>query len=150
MYGPTLKSMLLFLTTGHTSKVPITSWPALYLLDVTEEGHTPQNPVVRIGSMGRSKGGSQIHGSDVGEVGAPRLFVDGTRIHLGVLDVFSHVDGVEVNDGKRSKEHLGQWFHKLASPPVPASSIQEQTMYVDPLGGRMVDVFLHELGDIVF
>lgn len=121
----------------------------LHLLNVAEESHTPQNPVIRVSSKDWSKGCSQIYNSDVGEVSAPGLLVDRARVELGVLDVISRVDGVEVNDREWSEEHLCWWLCELASSLIPASSVQEQSMNIDSLGGRMVDVFFHEFGDVV-
>ena len=62
------------------------------LLDVTEQSHTPEYPVVRV------LGGLELHGSDVGQVRPDRLLVDGALVHPGVPPC-SAVDGVDVDDG---------------------------------------------------
>ena len=59
------------------------------LLDVTEQCHTPQDPVVRIGCMAGGGGCAQRHHCDVCEVCATRLLVHWTHVQLGILHMFS-------------------------------------------------------------
>ena len=49
------------------------------LFDVTERGHSSQNPVIR------TEGGPQVTQSDERLVSSVRLLVDWTRVELGVF-----------------------------------------------------------------
>ena len=118
-------------------------------LDVTEEGHSPQNPVVGVGCMAGSSGCAQRHSCDVGQVCAARFLVNRAHVHLGVFGVFCGVDSIQVNDGQLCEQHLGGGLSEFAAPAVPASPIQVQPMHVDPLCGRVLHLFLHHLCDII-
>ena len=114
---------------------------AASLLDVTEQSHAAQDPVVRVLS------GLQRHRGDVGQVGSARLLVDGADIETGV----DHhgVLGVDVDDGHDLEEDLVLGLDQLAAAPVPAGPLQEQAVDVDALGRRVVDVILHVLRHVV-
>ncbi len=59
------------------------------LLDVTEQGHTPEDPVVRVGGIAGCGWGTQGYSCDIRQVRATRLLVDGAHVELGVLGVLS-------------------------------------------------------------
>ena len=44
---------------------------------------------------------------NVGQVGTPRLLVDGALVHAGVLCAAGAVDGCDVDDWHLLKQHLG-------------------------------------------
>ena len=62
---------------------------AVCLLDVTEQCHTPQDPVVRVGCMAGGGGCAQRHHCDVCKVCATRLLVHWTHVQLGILHMFN-------------------------------------------------------------
>ena len=59
------------------------------LLDVTEQSHTPQDPVVGVRCMAGGGGCAQRYHCDVCEVCATRFLVHWTHVQLGVLHMFS-------------------------------------------------------------
>ena len=93
------------------------------LLDVTQKGHTSQDPMI---------GGedcSQIHHSDEGQVSPPGLLVNGTHVQLGVLGRRG-IDGKDVQHGQLCEEHLGGGFRELPIPSVPGCYIHVQPINV--------------------
>ena len=91
--------------------------------------------------------GLQCHGGNVRQVCAARFLVDGadiqTRVsHNGVL-------GVDVNDGHDFKKNFVLGLDQFAASTVPASTFQVESVDVDTLCWRMVDVILHVLCHIV-
>ena len=66
----------------------------MLLLDVTEQCHTSQDPVVWVGCVGRGGGSAHTDCCDVGEVCALRLLVHRAEVELGVPQVVRRVDGI--------------------------------------------------------
>lgn len=95
-------------------------------LDVTEQRDASQDPVV----WGLS--GPQHHSSDVGQVGAPGLLVDGAEVEPGVLGGRG-VDGHHVDDRQGREQHLGSGLHQAAVPSVPAGAVQMEAIHVHAL-----------------
>lgn len=96
------------------------------LFDITQEGNSPQDPVVR-----RQHGG-QNHCRDVIEVSSPRFLVDGTHVELRVKGAGA-VNGIHVNDGQESEQHFGCGLDETCVLPVPAGSVQIQTVNIHSL-----------------
>ena len=71
------------ITTSHSKEQDIS------LLDIAEQCHTSQDPVVRVGCMAGGGGCAERHHCDVCEVCATRFLVDWIHVQLGVLHMFS-------------------------------------------------------------
>uniref|UniRef100_A0A9L0KGE7 Uncharacterized protein n=1 Tax=Equus asinus TaxID=9793 RepID=A0A9L0KGE7_EQUAS len=99
------------------------------LLDVTQKGHPPQDPVI----WGQDC--SQIHYSDEGQVGSPWFLVNRTHVQLGVLGR-GGINGEDVQHGQLCEEHLGGGFCELPVPSVPGSSV-----HIEPIN---IHTFLEE------
>lgn len=93
------------------------------LLDVTQKGHTSQDPVI----WGHDC--SQIHHGDEGQVSSPRFLVNRTHVQLGVLGRCG-INGEDVQHGQLREEHLGGGFRELPVPSVPGCSIQVQPINI--------------------
>lgn len=96
------------------------------LFDVTQQSDSTQDPVVRW------QHGGQHHCCDVVQVCSPRFLVDGAHIQLGV-DGAGAVNGVHVDDGQEGEEHFGCGLDETGVLPVPAGSIQIQTVDIHSL-----------------
>lgn len=101
------------------------------LLDVTQEGHSPQNPVIG------GQHSPQVYHGDEGQVGTPGLLVDGAHVQLGVLGCRG-VDGEDVQHGQLHEEHLGRGLREL-----PVASVPGGTVHVQPID---IHSFLEEPG----
>ena len=112
-------------------------------LDVTEQGHSSHNPVVRVSCPGRRGWCAQTDCCDVGKVSAPRLLVNRTEVQLGVPQVVGGVDGIQVDHREGSEEYLGRRLHQTAALTVPPSTIQVEPMYIDTLWWRLGDILFH-------
>lgn len=93
------------------------------LLDVTQEGHASQDPVIR------GQYCAQVHHSDEGEVSSPGFLVDRTHVQLRVLGRRG-VNGEDVQDRKLHEENLRGGFGELPVPPVPRCSIHIQPINI--------------------
>lgn len=96
------------------------------LFDITEEGNSSQDPVVRRQDSG------QHHCRDVIEVSSPWFLVDGAHIQLRVNGAGT-VNGVHVDDGQESEQHFGRGLDETRVLPVPAGSVQIQTIDIHSL-----------------
>lgn len=91
------------------------------LLDVTQKGHSSQDPVI----WGQDR--AQIHHGDEGQVSAPRLLVNRTHVQLGVLGR-GGINGEDVQHRQLREEHLGGGFCELPIPSVPGRAV-----HVEPI-----------------
>lgn len=90
---------------------------------------------------------AQHYVSDVGQISAAGLLVNGADVHPGLRG--SGILGVDVNDGDVFEKDLVLGLYQLAASAVPAGSLQVQSVNVDTLCRGLVDVILHVLGDVV-
>ena len=93
------------------------------LFGVTEEPDASQDPVVRVFV------GPQQQREDVGQIGTPRLLVDGTLVQVVALGAVS-VDGEHVRDGQRRVQHFRRGFDQARITTIPARAIQVQTVHI--------------------
>lgn len=98
----------------------------LILFDITEKGNSSQDPVVRRQHSG------QHHCCDVIEVSSPWFLVDGAHIQLRVNGAGA-VDGIHVDDGQESEQDFRCGLDETRVLPVPAGSVQIQTIDIHPL-----------------
>ena len=111
------------------------------LLDITKQGHTSQDPVIRM------LGALQCQACDVGQVSTPWFLVDRADIEARVCDCW--VFCIDVDDRHDFKENFVLGLNQLAAAPVPASPFQVQAVDIDPFWWGVGDVILHLLGDII-
>ena len=93
------------------------------LLDVTEQGHSPEDPVVRVGCLAWGGWCTKTNCCDVGEVCATRLLVHWTEIQFVVSQMVGGVDSIEVDHRERGEEDFGRRFHEATGLAIPACSI---------------------------
>lgn len=74
----------------------------------------------------------QHHCRDVIEVSSPWFLVDGAHIQLRVNGAGA-VNGIHVDDGQESEQHFGCGLDETRVLPVPACSVQIQTINVHSL-----------------
>lgn len=96
------------------------------LFDITQEGNSPQDPVVRRQHSG------QHHCRDVVEVSSPWFLVDGADIELRVKGAGA-VNGIHVDDGQESEQHFGRGLDQTCVLPIPAGSVQIQAINIHSL-----------------
>lgn len=101
------------------------------LLDVTQEGHSPQDPVIR------GQHCAQVHHGDEGEISSSGFLVDRTHVQFRVLGGRG-VNGKDVQDGKLHEQNLRGGFCELPVPPVPGCSV-----HIQPIN---IHTFLKEQG----
>lgn len=93
------------------------------LFDVTQEGYSSQDPVIR----GQHR--AQVHHRDEGEVGSPGFLVDRTHVQLRVLGGRG-VNGKDVQNWKLHEENLRGGFCEFPIPPVPGCSVHVQPINI--------------------
>ena len=113
------------------------------LLGVTEQSHTPEDPVVWVLRCLQQKS------RNVRQVRPAGLLVDGTDIEPGILHSVPVVDGVDVNDGEVREEDLGRRFRQTGVLAVPASPVEVEPLDVDTFGWGRGAVLLCHSGDVV-
>ena len=104
------------------------------LLDVTEKGNAPPDPVVRC--LYRLQQQTRY----VSQVGAVRFLVHGTHVQFRVVSVFG-VHGIDVHHWNRRKEDFWCGFGQPVVLSVPRGSVKKQTVYVDPFVRRSFTLF---------
>ena len=107
------------------------------LLDVTEQGHSAEDPVVRVGCLARGGWCTKTHCCDIGEVCTTRLLVHRTEVELVVSQMVRRVDSIQVDHRERCEEDFGWRLHQTTSLPVPARSIQVETMHIHSFWWRL-------------
>ena len=112
------------------------------LLDVTQQGHTAQNPMIWILI------GFQVHACDVRQIRSSGFLVYWTLIHPGIAPG-GCVNCVDVNDRHGSEENLLNGFYKLAASAVPPRTVEVQAVYVDPFCWGLSDVIFKESCDVI-
>lgn len=115
----------------------------VWLLGVTEECNASQDPVIW------SHVAAQTESRDVGQVGTAWFLVDWADVGLGIFHVILHVDGKDVHDGNLDEKYFWCGLDQLAVSLVPASTIQVQSIHVDPLGRGACYLLSHHLGHLV-
>lgn len=105
------------------------------LLDVTQEGHPSQDPVIR----GQHR--AQVHHGDEGEVSPPGFLVDRTHVQLRILGRRG-VNGKNMQNRKLREENLRGGFCELPVPPVPGCSIHIQPVNIHAFRWGRDDLFL--------
>ena len=85
----------------------------------------------------------QTDSGDVGQVRTTWLLVNGTHVELWVLNVLLEVDGKDVDDGNRDKQHLRGGFCQTSVLLVPPGTIEVEAVDIDTFGRRRGDVLLH-------
>lgn len=93
------------------------------LFDVTEQGHTPQGPV--IWSFVRL----QQERKNVGQVSAVGFLVHGTLVHVGAATSLL-VAGKHMYDWQKCVQNFRGGFHNSGITFVPATAIQKQAINV--------------------
>jgi len=95
------------------------------LFDVAEQCDAAHDPVVGL------DGRLEHQRRDVGEVGAPRLLVDGTLVDERLAAAaLLQVDREYVDDRQLGVEHLGRLLHQSTIATIPPSAVQEQPVDV--------------------
>lgn len=82
----------------------------------------------------------QLDVSNVCQIRASGLLIDGTHIHARVLS--RAVDSVDVYNWKWLEQDLCFRLDQLASASVPARSLKEEAIHVHALRRGLVDVIL--------
>ena len=113
-----------------------------FLLDVTQQGNTAQNPMIWILI------GFQVHACDVRQIRSSGLFVYRALVHPGIA-ASGCIDCVDMNDRHGRKEHLLSGFYKLAASAVPSGTVKVKAVYVDPFRRGLSDVIFKEPRDVI-
>lgn len=88
-----------------------------FLLDVTQQSNTAQNPMIWILI------GFQVHACDVSQIRSSRLLVYRALVHPGIA-ASGCINCVDVNDRHGRKKNLLSGFYKLAASAVPAGTVK--------------------------
>ena len=91
----------------------------------------------------------QTDGSDVSEVGTTWLLVDWTQVEFWVSHVLLEVDGKDVDDGDRDKQHFGSGFGQTRVLLVPPGAIEVEAVDIDTFSRSCCHVFLHHSCHVV-
>jgi len=113
-----------------------------FLLDVTQQGNTSQNPMIWI------LVGFQVHACYVRQIRSSGLLVYRALVHPSIA-ASGCINCIDVNDRHGSKENLLSGFYKLAASAVPSGTVKVQAVYVDPFRWGLSDVIFKEPRDII-
>ena len=126
-----------------------TCYRCLYLLDVTQQSHASQYPVVGVAGQCWCRWSLEGHCCDVGEVSAAGLLVHGALVQLAIVGVLGRVHRIQVDHWEGREEDLGLLLHQTAVFAVPASPVLVQPVHVHAFSGWGRHLLLDHLGDIV-
>ena len=92
--------------------------------------------------------GFQLNIGNVCQVSSAWFLVDWALVHPGISGR-RRVNSVDMYDRKWCEKNLCGGFDKLRAPSIPAGTIQKQTVDVHALSGRLGNIVLEKLGDVI-